>query len=53
MCHVAIYRLVILPIDKYVLIGDIGQTLLGPQFLDGLVKFILAQSVPWASLHHI
>ena len=41
MHQVTVDRLVSLPIDKNVLIGDIGRTVLGPHFLGGLVKVIL------------
>ena len=53
MCHVSIDRLVILPIDENVLIGYLRRTVLGPQFLGGLVKVVINQFSPGTSLHQI
>ena len=44
MCHIAVWCLVILPIDQNVLIRDLVWTVLETKFLVSLVKVILAQS---------
>ena len=47
MCYVAIYPLIILPIDNNALIKDLRRTVLGHKFLCGLVKVILNTIWPW------
>ena len=53
MCHVAVDRLVILPIDDNILIGDLRITVLGPQLFGGLVIVIITQISPGTSLCRI